>query len=257
MILIGSKAIKFWFPDFNRKPKDIDYAVNNKTSSGEKGVEYLYNPILYKWGCGNILTPDELYTLKISHVVGWKLENNSWDKHLWDINFLKNKGCKLIKPLFDDLYTFWGEIHGKNKRSDLEMSSEDFFDNALECKYSHDWLHTLINPIPTYTKVLKGEVEISEDKFNQLSQDEKKQLVREEVEIMSFERFSNIPYLHAYSRMLKKFVLNHAALFEAIWIIENWVKLHKAKYNFIKYLNEKINERGNNIIKRSSRFVKE
>ncbi len=61
----------------------------------------------------------------------------------------------------------------------------------------------------------------------------------------------------AYSRMLKKFIISHAPLWEAIWILENYPKLQKPRHNFIKILNEKINERGDNIIKRSSRFVKE
>ena len=29
MILIGSKAIKYWFPDFPRDPKDTDYIVDD------------------------------------------------------------------------------------------------------------------------------------------------------------------------------------------------------------------------------------
>jgi len=27
MILIGSSAIKHWYPDFKREPKDLDYIV--------------------------------------------------------------------------------------------------------------------------------------------------------------------------------------------------------------------------------------
>jgi hypothetical protein len=255
MILIGSKAIKQWFPEFPREPKDVDYAVNHRIQSSEKGVEYLYNPVLFKWGCSDILTPDEIYTLKLSHLF-WDL---NWEKHMWDVQFLKKQGCRVIQPLFYALYDFWPEIHGKNKRSNLKMTSEKFFDNALQCKYDHDWLHTLLNPVPTFNKVLKEgeEVEVSGGKFNWLSWEEKANLVREEVYVMAYERWPNMLYLKAYSIMLKKFIISHAPVWEALWIVENYIPLHKAKFNFIEHLNEKINERGDNIIKRSSRFVKE
>src|SRR6185436_10090686 len=253
MILIGSKAIKHWFPDFPREPKDVDYAVNNRISSGEKGVEYLYNPVLLKWGCSDILTPDELYTLKMSHLF-WDL---GWNKHEYDATFLRDKGCKLIYPLFYDLYDYFNELHGKNKRSDLKMTSEKFFDNALTCPYDHDWLHTLLNPIPTFNKVLKDgmEVEVDEERFKLLSYEEKEALVREEVEIMAYERWPKLDFRVAYITMLKKFILSHAPIWEAIWILENYKYLCLAKHNFIKHLNEKINERGSNIIKRSSRLA--
>lgn len=257
MLLIGSHAIRHWFKDFPRDPKDIDFIIDeipaNKAElekqHGQR-IEFLKNPVFSKYAAYkgveqlNILPPDELYTLKMSHTIGWKLENNSWDKHVFDIQFLKNKGAKLIKPLFFQLYEYWETVHGPNKRSDLDMTSEEFFDNALNCPYDHDWLHTLLKPTPTFTKVLKdgAEVDVSEEKFNQLSEEEKGDLVREEVYIMAFERYSHMWYPYAYARMLRKFVIGHAPIWEAIWILENWPKLIHPKFNFVKLLNEKINE---------------
>src|SRR6478735_5177582 len=176
MILIGSRAIKHWFPDFPREPKDTDYAVNKvlKPYKGEKGVEYLVNEVLWEYydspyGKDIICDPDTLYTLKMSHLF-WDLQ---WEKHSWDMIFLQKKGCTLNKPLFDRLYVYFNELHGKNKRSDLKMSAEDFFDNALNCIYDHDKLHIFLQNPPTYTKVLVGEVEVSEEKFNKLSFEDK------------------------------------------------------------------------------------
>jgi len=205
MILIGSKAIKHWFPDFPREPKDTDYVFEDNTKGfhlkGIPGkVEYLWNPILFKYNKGEICTPDNLYTLKMSHLF-W---NVNFDKHEWDATWLRRKGCKLNKELFDKLYTFSNVLHGENKRSDLKMSAVDFFDNALKCEYSHDWLHTLLQPTPTYTKVLIGEVEVGEEKFRLLTEEEKELLVREEVEVMAFERWPKIDYRRAYNRILKK-----------------------------------------------------
>jgi hypothetical protein len=207
MLLIGSRSIKHHFPDFSREPVDTDYATDLEDhTSLEKSptIEYLYNPII-----GNltgIATPDTIYTLKISHCIGWNIK---WEKHMYDIQFLKAKGCKIIYPLIYDLYNFWNETHLPNFRSNLKLSSDKFFDNSLVLDYTHDYIHTLIIPVPTYTKVLKDgeEVDVSEDKFNSLSFDEKLSLVREEVYVMAWERYKSQKYRTAYSIMLKKFIL--------------------------------------------------
>lgn len=237
-ILIGSKAIKYWFLDFPREPKDTDYACDTEQVSGHQyNVENLYNPIICKH-IGDtslkIASPYVLYTLKMSHMF-WDI---NWSKHMFDIQFLKGKGCILDKELFYNLYDFWNEYHGKNKRSDLKMTAEDFFDNAVECEHSHDYLHTLIKPIPTYTKILIGEVEVGEEKFNVLSREEKLDLVREEVMVMAYERYPHMSYKLAYARMLKKFIINHAPLWEAIFIIENYIELHKPNFNYYKTIND-------------------
>jgi hypothetical protein len=240
MLLIGSKAIKYHFPDFKREPKDLDYAVLTETRSdrtGDIAIEYLNNPILGH--LSGVASPDTLYTLKMSHVVGWNL---NWEKHMFDLQFLRNKGAKLNLEMFNQLYNFWKDVHGKNKRSDLKMTAEDFFNNALKCEHGHDWLHTIINPIPTYTKVLKdgAEVEVCPIKFEQLSFDEKCALVEEEVMIMAYERYKKIGYQHGYSRMLKKFIISHAPLWEAVFIVENYVRLHKPPFNYFKHIDNGI-----------------
>lgn len=81
MLLIGSSAIKYHFPDFPRIPKDKDYAVNDKTLLNSREIEYLYNPIIgHLIGVADI---DTLYTLKISHVIGWEI---NWDKQMFILN---------------------------------------------------------------------------------------------------------------------------------------------------------------------------
>jgi hypothetical protein len=231
MILIGIQAIKKHFPDFPREPKDMDIIGKKEIIETEGRVEYLENKVFGDYP-HKVMLPDDLYTLKISHMFG----NIKWEKHMFDIQFLKGKGCVLNKDLFYRLYDYWNEVHGKNKRSDLKMSAEDFFDNAVKCEYSHDHLHTILNPIPTYTKVLIGEVEVGEEKFNELSFEEKCSLVTEEVMIMAWERYPELDYRIAYSRMLKKFIISHAPLWEAIFIIENYIVLHKPNFNFFKQI---------------------
>lgn len=243
-VLIGSSAAIKLFEDWPRQAKDVDWAVNDKEiKSGDKSIEYLYNPVLINWIGNREINRDELYTLKVSHIF-WKLENNSFEKHLYDIVWMSERGCKLIKPLFEELYQFWNEFHGKNKRSDLSMTSEEFFDNALDCPHSHDWMHTLLNPSPTYLKVLKNgcEVEVCENKFNALSEQEKADLVWEEVALMSFERQFHKDYRTSYGRMLRKFLREHAPIWEAIWMLENWKLIYKPRFDYFKHLEQKIKE---------------
>lgn len=245
MILIGSAAIKHWFPDFPRNPKDIDYAFREGEIFEErfKGYEYLKNPVLCSKYTDNdieIISENDLYTLKVSHLF-WDI---NWEKHMFDVQFLKSKECTLDTNLFYKLYDYWNIIHGKNKRSNLKMSAEDFFDNAVKCEYSHDWLHTLLKNPPTYTKILKdgAEVEVSEDKFNILSFEEKCDLVREEVMVMAWERYSRLDYRMAYGRMLKKFIISHCPIWEGLFIIENFVLLHKPNFNYKEVIENGLKE---------------
>lgn len=254
-MVIGSTATKHWFPDFPREPKDIDIIKNMyiKSYTSDKKIEWLENKVLENYFTKpiEVITPNELYTLKISHVF-WDLENNSWDKHIWDIQFLKEKGCKIILPLFYKLYDYWNEVHGKNKRSVLNMSAEKFFDNVVNFPIEHDYLHTLLiqhpyfkgQELPTYTKILKdgAEVDVSEEKFNLLTEQEKFNLVFEEVAVMGIERYGEMYYKKGYNRMLKKFILNHAPVWEAIWIVMNHKELSNCPFDFLTFLNNKIKQ---------------
>jgi hypothetical protein len=240
-ILIGSSAIKHHFPDFNREPKDIDYAVRVKRGRKDN-IEYLENPVLFEFCDQEICPPDILYTLKISHLF-W---NIGLDKHLFDVQFLKKKGCQINWELFYKLYDYWTLVHGKNKRSDLLMSSEKFFDNRIIFPVPHDDIHEILikHPYfkgqakPTYTKILVGEVEVSEELFNILTHAEKCNLVIEEVCVMSTERMFHSDYRVNYHRMLKKFLLNHAPLWEGVFM--NWIELHKPPFDYITYLNSNL-----------------
>jgi len=240
--LIGSQALKQFFPNLKREPKDFDYLVETKMpTNNQNGIveEYHENPVLFKYLSENELTPDVLYTLKVSHIF-WDI---FWDKHMFDIVFLKENGAKLIRPLFDELYEYWNVFHTKNKRSNLDMSAKDFFNNALKT-YNHDLLHTYITPNPTYFKVLKdgAEVDVDENKFNNLTFDEKVDLVREEVYVMAFERLFNRDYRVAYAWMLKKFIREHAPMWEALFIIENYRHIQRCPINYVKIIKDRIEQ---------------
>jgi len=255
-MIIGSIAIKHWFPDFPRVAKDVDIIKDMyiKEYTSELKVEWLENPVLQNWFTKpiEICTPNELYTLKISHCL-WELENGSWSKHMWDVQWLKEKCCVFIPELFNQLYKYWETVHGKRKTSNLNMSAEEFFDNVVGFPVEHDYLHSLLvqheyfgnQNLPMYTKVLKdgAEVDVSEEKFNLLTEKEKFNLVFEEVAVMQLERYGDMYYKKGYNRMLKKFILHHAPLWESIWIIQNHKKLlQNIPFNHLEFLNQKIKQ---------------
>lgn len=249
MIYIGSYALKKMYPDFPRTPEDID--VLSKSESVDIIKKFLKDavkkidvhhivPLFTHCMKNQQLTGDELLTLKVSHIF-WDI---SWNKHMFDIQFLIDKGHKIDMELFNELYDYWTMYHGEVKRSDLNKTAEEFFNNAVKCEYDHDYLHTLIKEVPTFNKVLKdgAEVDVSEDKFNALSFEEKCDLVFEEVYVMAYERMGNLDYREAYSRMLKKFIINHAPIWEALFIIQNFKVLHKPKINYKKLIDSKLYE---------------
>ena len=248
MILIGSSAIKHWYPDFKREPKDIDFIIDENEILPPRGqnVEYLVNPIFankWKYKDTKPMYPSDLTTLKASHLC-WDINR---EKHMFDLQFLLSKGNEIEEELFWELYDYWNVYHNKNKRSDLKMTNDEFFSNAINYDVAeHDDLHLLINPTPTYTKILKDgcDVELDEEKYNLLSHEEKLDLIREEVYVMAYERWKNTDYRSAYLKMLKKFILSHAPKFTLLFILKNYIELQNTKniINYKKQINDGINQ---------------
>lgn len=239
-ILIGSKALLHHFPDLGRVPKDTDYAVKTEERSEENGVEFLYNPEFDYSLDRSVATPEELMTLKLSHLF-W---DKDFDKHMWDYHFLKGKGIKVNLELYRRFRVFFEDYLPKVRRSNLELSKDEFFTNSVnEDVDEHDKLHLVIADTPAYTKILKDgcEVEVCENKFNSLSFGEKVDVVVEEAIIMSFERYSGkIHWTRAFKRQLDQNIQKHYPEFIALFAIDNYPmfldykKLTKIEENFKK-----------------------
>lgn len=236
MLIIGSTALKLWYPDFKREPKDVDFVVRNSSHyKNNKGFEFLENPVFLDWVMidEGYIKPHDLLTLKISHMF-WDF---NWDKHMWDIQFLFSKGHMYHKAMLYELIKYWEETKPKIRRSNLNMSREDFFDNAVnDDEFKHDYLHTLVAEVPAYTKLLKegAEVELDEDKWNRLSIQEKKDVVFEETAVMAYERYKNSYYKIGYNKQLKDNIIKHFPKYIAIFAIENYIELLEPKFNFQK-----------------------
>ena len=229
-LLTGSSILKQHFPEY-REPKDVDYFVDEKGRVRNGNEEYLYNPIIFKYPIlyrDGELTLQGLFNVKLSHI----RFNINWDKHMYDIQFmLENcpKDCNIDELYQKEQFEFWEEYLPKVRRSKLEQDKEDFFNNAVnEDIHQHDFLHTLIAETPAYTKLLKdgATVELDENKWHNLCNEERDDVVLEEVHIMSAERF-NGNVISSYRRQLKDNIIKHYPPYIARHAILNYRRFQK------------------------------
>lgn len=151
MLITGSAAVRRWFPDFPRQPKDVDaFAVSTidpdfiagwKRGGGDifthPGLDHWLEPL-----CGGdtrYADIHELYTIKVSHS-HWELDNGSWRKHMADVLWLQDRGAVLDKPLYTLLCSVWTQVHGAKKMS-MQRDKGAFFADAVVRIYDHDSIH--------------------------------------------------------------------------------------------------------------------
>ena len=93
MYICGSTALRYWFSDFNREPKDLDIFVQSddpdfRAQVGDTKTEYLWNPIICKkmnnQGSVHVIPP-LLLTNLMSHIF-W--EDKFFDKRMWDLSLI-------------------------------------------------------------------------------------------------------------------------------------------------------------------------
>lgn len=206
MILTGSQAIKYHYPDFRDTSKsDTDYLVFSPTKSLDSDTEYLYAPcheILRQWD-NSILPANIIYTIKVSHMA-WEGKNNKWVKHLRDIEFLKSKGCQIDDKIYREFYKNWEIQFGSKSHIKLNVSADKFFNGNVTRDFDHDYLHQYykVGDSPAYVKILKDgcDVMISIDKFNNLSYNDKLLTCLEEMFVIASER--NITLFEAYKKLI-------------------------------------------------------
>lgn len=184
-VLIGSWALNHYYPGEVRTGADIDYFSDKWFPD----ADIFWHPDLLKWTWGSMATPDELYTIKISHSA-WNL-HGTWKKHMNDCVFLTRHGAKFIPELYDILYPIWEETHGK-KRVHLDMSKDEFFADRIVRKFDHDSLHVSVAYYdrPIYERILKDGQQIAVDKgkWDALSFEDKIRCAREEIYANALER---------------------------------------------------------------------
>lgn len=249
MILIGSRAIKKHFPDF-RDCKDYDYAVfygdgiGRETEKDEDGNRHEFQnipPLTKRYrGSSASVTPDHLYTLKVSHIF-WPIKQR---KHLGDIKFLRDKGCVIDWELFEELFAYWTDVHGPNTTIDFDKPNDEFFVDYVKREHDHDELHTLINPEPLYllAKEDRENANISEKIFATLPMDVRLDIVWEEGYVLALERLlirgHEKHWRVAYAKMIRHMICKLTPRWLGLFIVNNYHEILKPKFNFYEHYKQ-------------------
>lgn len=218
MILFGSHIIKNKYGDF-RSPNDNDWYTtdpNEKLPTSNPKDEY------YLMECMPDREPtmDEMLTLKVSHAI----YDIKWQKTMSDIRFLQIKGHNIVPKLLSDLRNLWVKVHGEQHRTDFEVEAGKFFEDRVRRKINHDELHQLINPTPTYKKMITNEVTPNEELFRHMSNQDRTEVLFEEAFVLAIERFSNLPDMTAYNKAQQLLVTRLHPVWLADEVINNWNK---------------------------------
>jgi hypothetical protein len=240
--LIGSTAAKHWFEDF-RTPKDEDWQSDRPVDNPKFFQDLFVDERLGAWDWERVATPEELYTMKVSHSF-WEINRDvrNWNKHMSDIIFYQRKKIEFIRPLYEILFPIWKDLHGK-KQTSLAQNAKNFFGDAVVRKYDHDSVHASIayGDHPLYEDILVPgeEVMVDSSKFWAMDHDTKCRLVREEVYATALERIL-IPknYQHspsaAYAWAMRRTI---TSLFKgewALWLVLNYSELARPDCNYMQ-----------------------
>jgi len=249
--IVGSTALRRWGIT-KRDPSDTDVWVRTQEEAdilrGPR-VDVCVMPshimdILDDYVLGGSLSPNALYTIKMSHF-GWDI---FWDKHKQDILLMKLKhGCELIPELYEALVEHWKEEHGNKDFLSLYQNKTEFFTDGVTYVYDHDYLHELVAypNRPVYESVLKDgeDVAIDKDKFFALPFDQQVRMFREEISVIAAERWlippkscGKIKWTKAYQMALRKTVTSLTKNWATEFIIMNIEHFYKPDYGYFEYL---------------------
>lgn len=262
-LLIGSRALNYWFPEVTIS-EDTDWDVisyepiegcewhNPGILNNSEVQRYVSSHVicLPSTGTARVVIPSGLALIKRSHLhrsLSFQKHITHYHKHLapyrsWsdeDIQFLEDR-THLTKEQF---------LQGN---PNLMQSKEDFFDDAVEKKYDHDYLHELFAYYekPLYTKLLRQEglAWCERDKWNLLPHRDKLKCIAEETQVIAAERFMipnnwNYPSKLAYMKALEKVCTTLCSGWFRDYAIDHYPEVlemyNKEKFEQVKLILEK------------------
>jgi hypothetical protein len=257
MILVGSRAAKYW--GINRsEPKDTDVWYRGEQPEAVPHQDSFYCPEhiydLMEVDEKGVATPDCLYTLKCSHLgVNAHIENERiWWKHVKDILWFKEEHCCILIPdLYKALVEYWLSSGKDKDHLSLKMDKEDFFNDFVEYRYDHDYLHELVAypNTPVYEKCLKEGEEVLLDKqlFDRLDYCDKIRMFREEITVIACERWllnpkNTLSWYQAYHESLKKTITRLTKNWACDFIIMNLEEFVIPEFSYFKHILETLKE---------------
>lgn len=250
-LIFGSHAAKYWFPDFRDSISgDIDYISHEKIKTKEEEHHHFgpsFDYILENNKDSTYVDPNFLANLKYAHL-GW--DGHWWQKTADDVTWFQLRIPEHPELAFDSvLYKMFVKdftaLYGKRWAKMQGKDSKTFFEDKVDRKYIHDTIHEAVAYYdrPLYMEILKddtGSVVCSEDKFNNLSDQQRLELAKEEIFVTALERWLvpknfEISPNRAYAAALKKFATSMSAGFMKKYILSHFAELRLNKdYNWIE-----------------------
>lgn len=225
-ILIGSRAMQYWLDrnTLQLKPTTDWDVISTKPIEGAEWHDrcMLNNDSFDSYTMesatvdfnGNklyVMHPEGLAIIKRSHLwrtLGFNKHITYWHKYMkhW-LDSISEDGERLLKER-----TLMTQERYPQTGPNLMLSKEQFFDDAVEKVYDHDYLHSLFANYkrPLYTELQKSHaVMCYHELWENLTYEKKVLCVQEEVNVLATERFlvpSNFEYnpKAAYLKALEK-----------------------------------------------------
>lgn len=211
-LLIGSRALNFWFPSVKIKDSTDWDVITNRAGAFQEvpnvNIEYhdpwlLNNEEFSRFTTEDatldlggqkvyVVHPRGLCIIKRSHL--WR--DLKFDKHISHYHHHLAKFTNWYTPEDERLLQQRTEMTMKlypQANPNLMQSKEAFFDDAVSKVYDHDYLHELYAHYnkPLYTQLLReeGNAWCEKDKWLLLSHDDKLKCIQEEAYVIATERF--------------------------------------------------------------------
>lgn len=249
-VLIGSRAVKHWRPDFYREPKDwdwltneIDFQVSRSCEMHPATSDYPGNCYLFDHAVCDVVPLDLLYTLKVSHAF-WDVK---WPKTMHDIEWMQNNCAPAFcREAYDLLYKDWERIHGK-KRAYLKEKNEEFFKSTVKRVYDHDSIHRALaySSIPMFERIKtdQSQAMVSKGLFEALPQEDQFRTVREEAYVTAIERYGiptdfRMPQKMAYTSALKLLITSMCKGWFPLFMVLHWNRLRFTDIDFYAKFQE-------------------
>jgi hypothetical protein len=244
MIIYGSYAIKHWFPDYYKAPKDIDIVVYDNNLLDNKLIDQLKQetnlPIeitlqdegyffkdLSNFVENNFLNPTGILSVKMSHA----MYDYNLDKTINDIIFLQKKGVTYDINIINLLRKHWKDRYKDlREKMDFNLPPEKFFNSSVVRYVDHDELHDILKlgDIPAYQKILENNVnvKVSKEKFDKLTYEEKIFTFIEEISVLACERyFDMLEPRDAFIAASQSFLTRMTSGWYNIFLLENIEKI--------------------------------
>lgn len=231
-LIIGSVAMYHWFKDA-RQPKDIDLlssVVNKQLPVLDSQWHDVAQKIIQSSNDKVFADPNILYTLKVSHAQ-WDI---NWEKTLYDVVFLKQKGCSLLPDIHAELVSLWETIHGK-KSVKMNESVDEFFKKYVVRKFNHEKVHESVayynTPMHERIRPDLSNVWCSSDMFFKLPLEMQHATGKEELLVTAIERFNltskstKTQCLVALQKAYKLLCTSMTKGWFALFLIENYKEI--------------------------------